>query len=227
MVMALLKKAGIAPGSIKNVAEIGCGAGGLIKFLGDELPAAVQGFELDPTACRYGNERGVRISNAEFVGTEGPYDLILLEQALEHMATPDEILGRIAHAQRVGGLLYIGVPGLLNMHEHYEGNFIAYLEYVHLYHYCLYTLERLLAKSGYRLVHGDETISAVFQRTDEKIELKTPVVTADFVRDYLATHERSFARRGSLLMRGYKSYAKYLLFGLYGYASQWMGRRSA
>jgi 2-polyprenyl-3-methyl-5-hydroxy-6-metoxy-1,4-benzoquinol methylase len=194
------------------IADIGCGEGGLLRWFSQNTRATKRvGFELNLAAAAYGRSLGLDILATEFTGSEGPFDLVMLEQVLEHISSPNELLGRIAVSQKPGAWLYIGVPGILNFAEHYDHNFIAYLQYGHMFHYCLYTLERLVIPFGYRLVSGDETVYALFQRVHEAPSApSTEPVTADAVVELLKSSEEIFQRRGDHLRNYWADYKPYM-----------------
>src|SRR5205823_6579753 len=98
--------------------------------------------------------------------------------------------------QKVGDLVFIGVPGLFQFPEHYRHNFLAYLEYQHLYHFHLYTLERLMARFHYELVFGNEIVRALFQKVPEEnlIHLQSANVSSEQICEFLKTEEKIFKK---------------------------------
>jgi SAM-dependent methyltransferase len=89
-----------------RVADIGCGQGFSAIAIATEFPnASVDGIDLDPAsiadATRHAAEAGlggrVRFLHADAAELAGPYDLILILEALHDMARPGDAL-RAAHA---------------------------------------------------------------------------------------------------------------------------------
>jgi SAM-dependent methyltransferase len=196
---------------LKHVADIGCGEGGLLGWIAANNPCIqVTGYELNLMASRYGREKGLDIRTALFAPDKCGFDVVLLEQVLEHIQDPAALISEIAAAQENGTLLYIGVPGLFAYPGHYEGNFCTYLDYAHIYHFCLYTLERLVAPHGYELVSGSEVIHAVFRRTENRGALKTSAVTAAKMKEFFEREEALFRGRGSHFLRNLRGYSGYL-----------------
>jgi 2-polyprenyl-3-methyl-5-hydroxy-6-metoxy-1,4-benzoquinol methylase len=198
-----------------KVTDIGCGEGGLIQWFAKNTDfTEVSGFELNRSAAAYGCSMGLDVRTREFVASDELYDLVLIEQVLEHIAEPRQLLAAVAKSQRPGAWLFIGVPGILNFSSHYDDNFLAYLQYGHLFHYSLHTVERVVVSHGYRLVHGDETVRAVFQRTDGEVPAPiTPILRAEEVTTALQKSERKFRSKGSQLWRerdAYYTYARLL-----------------
>lgn len=197
-------------------ADVGCGEGGLVDWFSKNTGAGkFFGFELNAAAAEYGRARGIDVRAVEFSSSDGPYDLIVLEQVLEHLASPGDLLATIAASQRTGAWLYIGVPGILNFPKGYDHNFIAYLQYGHMFHYCLYTLERLLIPFGYSLAKGTDVVQALFQKVDAPPAAPvTPKVSADTIIQLLQQSEAEFSRRDSQLQKEwpyYKDYSKLMM----------------
>lgn len=206
-----------------RVAEIGCGEGGLLAWIQENSTAQVTGFELNIDASAYGRTRGLDVRADHFGPDDGAYDVIILEQVLEHLHDPSAFIAMLALAQKPGSLLSIGVPGIMASGAHYDSNFLVYLDYAHMSHFCLYTLERLVTPHGYRLLQGNENVHALFERVTEPGQLRTPARTAAETVAYLAQEERKFRARGSHLLRHAKAYLKYVLTGIKGQCRRWAG----
>lgn len=198
-----------------RITDIGCGEGGLVDWFSKNIGAGkFIGFELNAAAADYGRARGLDVRAVEFSPSDGPYDFIVLEQVLEHLSSPADLLATIAASQRTDAWLYIGVPGVLNFPKGYDHNFIAYLQYGHMFHYCLYTLERLLIPFGYRLAKGSDVVQALFQKVDSPPTAPiTPKVSADAVIRLLQVSEGEFSQRDPQLQRDpyYKDYSKLMI----------------
>ena len=195
-----------------RVADIGCGEGGLIAGLSQEQHGLkATGYELNRAATAYGRSLGLDVRTEYFDGTAPPFDFVIVEQTLEHLSDPGALLSAIAQNQKPGGVLYIGVPGVLAYPANYDNNFLQYLQYGHLFHYTLQTLERLVIPHGYRLAHGNETIRAVFVRTDtvDNHSTRATVHTANEIVAIMNKAEGDFRARGSHLLRNWKNYLRY------------------
>jgi len=90
LVRELIVEAGIPAASI---AEIGCGAGGVLAELRRAFPQArLSGFDISPDAAA-----GVEYTLGDFFQLAGGlrYDVILVLDVLEHLADPMEFLARL------------------------------------------------------------------------------------------------------------------------------------
>ncbi|MHB8470252.1 MAG: class I SAM-dependent methyltransferase [Gaiellaceae bacterium] len=200
-ILAFLGASGVQPEQDGLVVDVGCGAGGVLA------PFRAQGFEVlgvDPgseyveygtrvhgidlhrgdlrEALRLAAERGRRIG------------LIIFEQVLEHLPQPVQELARARGALPENGLLFVGVPGLRNVRRHYGGDFLHYLQFPHLSYFELATLERVARRAGLGLVHGDETIQALF-RSDGLHGKPLVSPSPDDVITYLRRLERGYRTR--------------------------------
>jgi SAM-dependent methyltransferase len=215
MIWNMIAAANDRGGALSRVVDIGCGEGGLLGWIAtNNLGIQVTGYELNVAASQYGRGRGLDVRTELFTRDDRNFDVVMLEQVLEHMQDPSALIAEIAAAQEEGALLYIGVPGLFAYPGHYEGNFCTYLDYAHLYHFCLHTLERLVTPLGYQLVSGTESVHAVFRRTAGPGTLKTRPVSGLEMQDFFEREESAFRERGSHFLRnlrGYSGYVKLLL----------------
>lgn len=147
-----------------SVLEIGCGAGGILKAFA-ELNYRVKGIDLGSEYIGYGQQQGLdleKMSSAKLVETGKKYDVVILSHVMEHFLDIRQELDIIDKLLLETGMLYIEVPGLLNLHHTYEADFLLYLQNAHNYHFTLVTLTKVLNESGFRLVSGDEFIRSLF-----------------------------------------------------------------
>src|SRR6266513_3158583 len=98
LVRELIVEAGIPATSI---AEVGCGAGGVLAELRGAFPQArLSGFDIAPDAVQFWRQHaaaGVEYTLGDFfeASHERRYDLILLLDVLEHLADPMGFLTRL------------------------------------------------------------------------------------------------------------------------------------
>lgn len=98
LVRELIHSAGIRAASI---AEVGCGAGGVLAELRGAFPQArLSGFDIAPDAAQFWRQHaaaGVEYTLGDFfeASREPRYDVILLLDVLEHLADPMGFLARL------------------------------------------------------------------------------------------------------------------------------------
>ena len=99
-----------------RVADVGSGAGWSTLAMAKAFPQAeVVGFDADPAsvhdaqrnAAAHGVAVRFEIRDAEAVAEDGPFDLVLVLEALHDMARPDEALRAIREALAPGGSVLV------------------------------------------------------------------------------------------------------------------------
>jgi 2-polyprenyl-3-methyl-5-hydroxy-6-metoxy-1,4-benzoquinol methylase len=103
----------LLPPSLGRVLDIGCGAGGVGRAV-RERADTITGIEIDPTAAARAREvyDGVHVGSVEAVleSIEGPFDVALAYDVLEHLADPAAVLQRLRALMSGDGLLHVSVP---------------------------------------------------------------------------------------------------------------------
>lgn len=145
----------IAP-SLKTgarVLDVGCGFGTLLNILRERYGAQITGIELadvDVAAAKkfYGIDlfHGSLEEYAEkFPDTR--FDCIVLHHTFEHLPNPREALRILKKLLAPGGLLYIGVPNIMNIKKRPE----IFFQLGHAYSYSPSTLQKMLKSEGFKI----------------------------------------------------------------------------
>jgi 2-polyprenyl-3-methyl-5-hydroxy-6-metoxy-1,4-benzoquinol methylase len=189
----------------KFVLEIGTGSGGILKFF-QEKGNTVLGFDLDEKFLDFGKIKGVNLKKGTIENlseiSQQP-DIVIYSHILEHLNNPIKELKTLRKFLNDTSILYIEVPGILNIHRTPYQDFLKYLQNVHLYHFCLNSLHNILKKSGFKLILGTEGCNTVSMK-------------ADFSNDFTNEHEKTLnylLDLESLNLKGFsKNKLKYKLF---------------
>jgi SAM-dependent methyltransferase len=144
---------GVLPG--ERMLDIGCGSG--VSLLeAQSLGAQVWGIEADPNVQTIARALGMRIHEGNLHDKPFPevqFDLVVMNQVIEHIPRPDleltAILARLAHGGRVVmvfpnvGSLWCKLSGArwINWHAPY-----------HLHHFSLKTFTHLAQRCGYKVI---------------------------------------------------------------------------
>ena len=147
-----------------TVFDVGCGAGGtLIPFR--EAGWNVFGCDIGQKYTQRGRDAGLVLEHGDASALEkyGPANLVILRHVLEHLLDPLQELRVISESLADDGYVYIEVPGIFSIDNTY-GDFLLFLQNAHMYHFTLATISSLMGRSGFRLIKGNETIRAVFQK---------------------------------------------------------------
>ena len=96
-VQRLLSRQNLRP---QTVAEVGCGAGGVLASLRASLPQSeLYGFDIAPALPRFWEahrEHRIHFQLGDFLAIDGgKYDLVLVLDVLEHLANPFDFLARL------------------------------------------------------------------------------------------------------------------------------------
>ena len=93
-------------------------------------------------------------------------DVMIYSHVLEHILEPKEEIAYINKIMKTGGYLYIEIPGVKNLVNTYEKNFLSYLQIPHVYHFSLITLNNLLSLNGFKLIKGDKFVRSIFRKSE-------------------------------------------------------------
>lgn len=148
-----------------RVAEVGCAAGGILSYFQSYCKDVV-GCDFGTDFMAYGKTRGLKlkVGGVETLREEYP-DAIIYSHVLEHILDINAELETVADILPPEGILIIDVPGLYNIPNAYESDFLLYLQNAHLVHFTSETLTAIMTKHGFSKIHADERCIAVFRKT--------------------------------------------------------------
>lgn len=161
-------------GEIKDVLEIGCAAGGILYYF-DYEGCNVTGCDLGSDYISYGQRLGMDLRQChskELLKDGKKYDLIILNQVLEHFLNIEQELDVICKLLKEDGILFVAVPGIKALVSTYQNDFMRYLQNAHVYDFTLGTLEQVMNKYGFELVYGTEIVDAIFKYTGVKRKIE-------------------------------------------------------
>jgi SAM-dependent methyltransferase len=134
-----------------RVLDFGCGDGQMLCLLG-EAGADCVGVESSDDARRAAAGR----SGAPVFGTideakaHGPFDLVILNEVIEHTRLPRQVLGDLFGHIRPGGGCYVSTPNFRGLKARLLGpRWSEYVNGTHLCHFNARALRRLGAEVGF------------------------------------------------------------------------------
>jgi len=161
-VLALLQRHGVAPGS---VAEVGCGAGEIVKRICDAMPAVreFEGWEISPQAIALCREReGGRLvfRHGDLLASELSFDLVLCLDVFEHV---DDYLGFLRRLRARGRRFVFHIPLDLSVQSIVRRTPIrrARQEVGHLHYFTKETALAALESSGYVVEASEYTAGSL------------------------------------------------------------------
>jgi 2-polyprenyl-3-methyl-5-hydroxy-6-metoxy-1,4-benzoquinol methylase len=181
----------IVTGTDISVLEVGCGAGGILHFFKNK-GARVMGIDLGSEYVNYGRQvYGLDLRVGSLIDVELSFkpDLIIYSHVLEHLLDLDSELSLVRKLSKSDTVLYVEVPGIKEIHKHYEMNILRYFQNAHTYHFTLETLNNLMAKNGFELICGNQFVRSAFKLRKGK---QCIPITSDYLRtrEYLLATER-------------------------------------
>ena len=89
--------------------DVGCGIGDMLQTRRNTI-----GADINPYLAAYCRKRGLDarlINNSRLPFEGGTFQSVILDNVLEHIASPDDLIKEICRVLKRGGRLVIGVPG--------------------------------------------------------------------------------------------------------------------
>jgi len=161
-ILQMLEQFKISKGSIL---DIGCGLGAtLLPFR--EAGWKTRGVDYGINLVEEGMREGLNLTVGSFkdISVDFKCDIIILSHVLEHMRKPIDFLEQIS-SRWPTAMLFIEVPGVLNIHNAYYGNLKMYFQNAHAFHFCKESLCRILQIAGYECLFSDEKVCGIFRPT--------------------------------------------------------------
>ncbi len=160
----LNKTLGLKPKNLK-VLEIGCGAGGILKYFKDQ-GCIIKGLDLGSEYINYGKKnQGLDLQHGSIFALQEDFkpDIIIYSHVLEHVLDIEKELKKVAAICSKDSIVYIEVPGIKYIHTSFKKDMLVYLQNAHVYNFSLTTLKNLMGKYGFNLIKGDEQVRSIFK----------------------------------------------------------------
>jgi 2-polyprenyl-3-methyl-5-hydroxy-6-metoxy-1,4-benzoquinol methylase len=150
--------------SKKRLLDIGCGSGYFLKY-GRERGWNCQGVEPSAKAAVHAQNNGLNVINDTFkreLFVDSEFDVIHLNQVLEHIANPEELLDDIHGLAAKDSLLCISVPNefspfqnILYEHLNFKAWWLAPPH--HLNYFSVDSLRNFIETNGYKVILEEST----------------------------------------------------------------------
>lgn len=196
--------------AVLDILEIGAGTGNVLK----EFIEAAEGYTINETGTEYSSdclkecaENGINAVYGDLSTmqkTDKKFDIIILSHVFEHFTDLGEELDKIANLLKDNGLLYIEVPGLMNINRinTYNFDFLEYLIHAHMYNFNALSLRFVLEKGGFKTLSVNESVEGVFKKGGSEISdtsengslIKKYLEQLVFCREFLQDGISSFRR---------------------------------
>ena len=158
----------------KKVLEVGCSAGGILKYFQDRNHL-VTGCDFDRKYIEYGKNNGLNliVGGASALQNGKKFDLIILSHVVEHFKDLNQEFSKIFSLLNDNGIIYIQVPGIYN-EEYYKSydrcDFLFYIQNAHNYYFTKNSFLNTLAYLGLKIrtIYIDEKVNVVLQKNNGK-----------------------------------------------------------
>jgi len=101
-----------------RIAELGCGDGSLLMEVANALNIRdVYGVDIDEIALKKATGRGIKafkadLNNDPLPFKDGFFDVVLMEEVIEHLVNPDNAVKEAHRVLKAGGLFLLSTPNL-------------------------------------------------------------------------------------------------------------------
>lgn len=157
-----------------RILEMGAGCGtNLLEFANvaknNNVAVVCYGTEYNKDYVKHGNKKGLRLTSnsiKEYANrTNDKFDLIILSHVFEHLTDPFDTLNCLKKISHRDTMLYIEVPGILDLKTRYvyDCDFLKYLTHAHTFNFSLSSLKATLNQCGFELVYGNEKVESIFR----------------------------------------------------------------
>ena len=119
-------------------------------------------------------------------------DIVILSHVLEHFTDPTNELKAVRRLLKSDGMVYVEVPGILNVHVHrWDCDFMWFIVLAHTYLFSKSPLEYLIRKCGYQVQYSDEFIHMLCRPSATELDdIGIAAQHAGLVIQYLQDCER-------------------------------------
>jgi len=139
-----------------RVLDIGCAMGGFLDYLCAKAIKSLSGIDPTQEYVNYAKQKGsytIKLGSAESIPFEdNSFDLLVMDQVLEHLVEPIKAFQEAKRVLIDGGLFCIGVPDASRYDKTYFFDFFWFLMREHIQHFDSEHIKLLAESEGFELV---------------------------------------------------------------------------
>jgi len=139
-----------------KVLDVGCAMGGFLDYLHKQGLSKLYGIDIIENYVSYAKKKGdynIKLGSAESIPFDDDLiDLLVMDQALEHLVEPRKAFREAKRVLVNGGLFCIGVPDASRYDKTYFFDFFWFLLREHIQHFDIEHLKLLAVLEGFELV---------------------------------------------------------------------------
>ena len=167
-----------------KILEIGCGAGGILKYFKDYGYRNVKGIDYDIEQLDYGRKNGLDLIHVDDFDHLLKFDFIILSHVLEHLSKPNEEINNIKKYLGYNSLLYIEVPSIHSIKDlNYNYDIRKFFHIAHVTHFSLNSFKNFIFNAGFKVVKINDQIESIL-KLDDKFQNNfkyTSTLNKDFI----------------------------------------------
>lgn len=139
-----------------RVLDIGCAMGGFLDYLCAKAIKSLSGIDPTKKYVNYAKQKGnytIKLGSAESIPFEdNSFDLLVMDQVLEHLVEPRKAFQEAKRVLVDGGLFCIGVPDASRYDKTYFFDFFWFLMREHIQHFDIEHITLLAESEGFDLL---------------------------------------------------------------------------
>jgi SAM-dependent methyltransferase len=151
-----------------EILDVGCAMGGFLDYLGRKGFGRLSGVDMTKTyvdAAREKNKYTIELGSAEDLPfDDASFDVIVMEQVLEHLVDPIKGFQETRRVLKKNGLFCVGVPDASKYAERRFFDFYWLLLREHIQHFDINHLDFLGRQEGFEMLDYRQTAHAVMSR---------------------------------------------------------------
>lgn len=166
------------------VAEIGCGAGGILSAF-QKAGYETIGIDYDKEYLAFGIKKGCNLfyGNYNDILIDDSVDILILSHVMEHFANVVQEVQKSILKVKENGYLLVEVPGIFSIKKMYF-NPLSYFQNAHIYNFYHDYLKVFFETLGLKIVYGDERCTFILQKPQAWQKSSIDIVYDDCLKEY-------------------------------------------
>jgi len=148
-----------------KVLEVGCGAGGILKYFKDRGCENVMGLELDQKYIDFAKKNEIFVKKGMISDVDQEFDLIIYSHVFEHLLDLNKELEFIKTRLSKNGILFIEVPSILELNDYYF-NVKRFYQNAHTFNFTKESLLNLLNKNNFEELKINDFVTGIFRHNE-------------------------------------------------------------
>jgi len=149
----------------QSILDVGCALGGFLDYISDKGFSELAGVDMTQTyveQAKLKNRYRIESGNAQSLPFNNQtFDVIVMEQVLEHLFTPGNAFQEARRVLKNDGIFCIGVPDAARYADYFFFDYYWLLLREHIQHFDIAHLVLLGNQAGFELLEYHKTVHAI------------------------------------------------------------------